>query len=525
MHTEPARFDLIARPWPEGAGEGWLARCITVPEGQVAVVVRDGVQVLSAPGSYRVVSAWEAFLGRPAPPIWLLPQGTITLHPVVTRLLSYDGQLIEADLLVLARLSDPRRFWQEQADSRRGLGRRDLERRLGRELQRVLGASVRRFPAQALLLGREAVQQVQREGASGLRALLQGWGMELQGIAHLGFRPARDAVAIEREVQAIRQAIADIHAQAAIERMDLEQMLDHARQEMQLDLTEADRAEVSTLAQEAGDPAAAWRQTLEARLERLEEAVQGELDALAAGSQEAPRLSALDDSTEERLSDLVAVLRVAAALVALATTAGAILFPHLIRDDTLWRLIGAGLGFLVAFLAFVSSWVVHRRLYRHRRERPQRLSQAQEAAERAAHKTREEGIRRYLEQRLRQINNNCQQAWERIYQHDIELASQVRIHCCQRYQRLADWVRQMGEQAAVQLQIPALSLDALIQLLAHTQGVLDQAQAMVHLSERLYQAAVDKDREAICQISQQLEKGSLEIENRFAERDKFMHAT
>ena len=524
MSAETAQSRGVAYPYPEEALHGRLARYLILNEDCVAVVLRNGLQVLSTPGPHRILSIWEILLGRPVPPIWLLHRGTITLHPVINRLLSYDKQLMEADLLVLARLNDPHRFWQTQGTGRPTISQRELERSLACELRRVLDTQVRQFTAQVLLHHPEPVQQLQRTITPSLRAILQGWGMELQGVVHLGFRSARNVVAIEQETQAIRRAIANVRAQAEIERMDLEQMLEHARQEMKLELSEADQAEVSTLAQQTGDPAAAWQQALEARLERLEQLVQDKLDDLAEVRSASPSLLPYDP-VEERLSNLVTRLRAVAALIALVTTGGTIFFPHLFQDDTTWRLTGAVSGALVALLALVSSWIVHRRLHRHRRERSQRLSQAQEAAERAAQIEREQGIRRYLEQRLRQIGSNCQQAWKRIYQHNIELAGRVRTCCCQRYQRLADRVHQMGEQVAGQLQAPALSLDALIQLLAHTQGVLDQAQSMVHLSEQLYQAAVDNNQEAVHQLCQQLEKGCLDIENRFAERDRFLYTS
>lgn len=524
MRSDSSPSPLILQLWPEEAIAGRLARYIVVPEGQVAVILRNGVRALPAPGPHRILSAWEALLGRLTPSIWSLSQRTITLHPGVARLLSYDGQLVQADLLVLARISDPVRFWQEQAAGWPTLRQRDLERSLGRELRPVLQTTVRGFPIQTLLLQPQAIQQVQGEIGQGLRAILQGWGMELQGVAHLGFQPARDAVKIEREVQAIRGELADIRAQAVIERMDREQMLEHARREMGLDLSEADQAEMQALAQEAGDPVDAWRQALEARLERLEEMAQDQMDAQVGFDVATPSLPApLHDPVEESLSDLVAVLRVVAALIVLVTTVGAIFFPHLIQDDTVWRLVGAGVGCLVAILALVSSWVVHRRLHRHRAERLHRLSQAREAAERADYLAREQKIREYLVERLRRVAANCDQAWRALFRQNIDLAIKIRQHCRTPYADLAQKIEAENEQANRRFQFPLLRRDALLQLLRHTQDVLGQAESMVHLSERLYKAVVDQEFEVVHRLSQQLQTSCNEIENRIEERNGIMY--
>lgn len=524
MRSDSSPSPLILQPWPEEAIAGRLARYIVVPEGQVAVILRNGVRALPAPGPHRILSAWEALLGRLTPSIWSLSQRTITLHPVIVRLLSYDGQLVQADLLILARISDPVRFWQEQAAGWPTLRQRDLESRLGRELRPVLQTTVQGFPIQALLHQPQAIQEVQGKIGQGLRAILQGWGMELQGVAHLGFQPARDAVKIEREIQVIRRELADIRVQAAIERMDREQMLEHARREMELDLSEADQAEMQALAQEAGDPADAWRQALEARLERLEEMAQAQMDAQVGFDDATPSLPALlHDPVEERLSDLVAVLRAAAALIVLVTTVGTIFFPHLIRDDTAWRLAGASTGFLVALLALVSSWAIHRRLHRHRAERPHRLSEAQEGAERADHWARERKIREYLVERLRRVAANCDQAWRAMYGQNDELVTAIRERCRTPYENLAKKIEAENEQANHRSQLPLLRQNALAQLLRRTQEVLDQAQSMVRLSENLYRAVVDKRFEDVRQLSQQLQKGCNEIENRFEERKEIMY--
>ncbi len=513
----------------EAAAQG--RRQLVVPDQHWAVVQkREGVQVLPA-GRHTLFSAWDALLGRSAPPVWLIPQGALTMHPVVTNLLSFDQQMLEADMLIRARIADPLRLWQELLTGQASLERQQVERALSRGLQPVLSKHVRQYLPAVLQHQSQPAEDIQRAVTPSLRALLESWGLELLSITHLALRPALEVVEIQRQRQAIEQRLADLRLQAQIEDLERSVILQQAKDDMSLGLSDADQVRIQMVSEER-NALEAVIQVLQERQERLENLVVQRLDALAGAAPAAapppqPASSvpaAAPNGAAQRLENWVAVLRVVAAGIAFFFTFATIFYPDRFPDDTWPRLIVAGLGLALALLALFASWLVRRRLYRHRSLAAARRARDVALAGHRQRLQQEQAVRRYLEQRLRQVSNNCQGAWQRVYEHDLNLATALRTHCSAAYTRLADQVRVADYSAGDFLSQPNATLDDLTQLLALSQDVLAQAQNMVDLSQSVYNAASASppDLAAVQRGCTQLDQGCVAIANRFAERDQFL---
>lgn len=522
--------NLLVDYWSEEDVPGGLAREITVPEQHFAVVQRKGdAQPLPAPGPYRVRKAWDGLLGRSVPPVWIVPNGPLTFQPTVFGLPTYENEPVQADLLIQARIVNPLRFWQEHAARPVDLSKRRFEMRLGQALRDVFKKHTRHFLPQALQHQPQATEEIQRQIISPLRVILQGWGMELQNVAHLGFEARTDAVELERKSLAIEQQLAELRAEAAIQQMDLEHMLNHARQEHAIDLTEAEEATVEALAEEEG-AAAALEQILKEKLARLEASIQAQLDQLVEepapaaeqpAAAEAPA-APVHNHTLERLEDWVALLRVAGTALGLFTAASALYFPYILPDSRPLELAVASIGFLLALLAFGASWLVHQELHRHQRRAERQPLLADEQAEREARIRREQRIRLYLEQRLRRVSENCRQSWQRILDQDMDLACDMRKQCSKAYEILAGQIQAADLSSSGFLQQAQAPLADLARLLALSQGVLDDAEAMVDLSQQLYAAVAAGDLDALRRGAGELDQGRLRIENDWSRREQFL---
>ena len=69
----------IIQTYPEEALAGGLARRITIPASAAALMQKNGQIETFPPGQHPVRSLWAGLIGRPAPPIWLVQTGPITV--------------------------------------------------------------------------------------------------------------------------------------------------------------------------------------------------------------------------------------------------------------------------------------------------------------------------------------------------------------------------------------------------------------------------------------------------------------
>lgn len=541
------------------AAPGQQRQQLTVPELHWAVVQnREGVQVLP-PGLHTLLSAWDRFLGRGAPPVWLMPQGALTMQPVVTNLLSFDQQMMEADMLIQARIFDPLRLWQELVTGQVSLERQQVERELARRMQPVLSKHVRQYLPDALQHQTQPADEIQRAITPSLRALLENWGLELLAVTHLGVRPALEVTEIQRQRQAIEQRLADLRLQGQIDEMERDIILQQAREDMGLGLSDADQVRIQMLSEER-NALEALIQVLQERLERLESSVTERLDYLAgaaagqppppsgpAGQPPSPGGPTAGPASPgssawrptgpggpaaqalhmraKRLEEWGSIFRIISTALAFLTLIILLFFPQILPDRRGLDIITAGVSLLAAVFAFLASRIAGRQSQRYLERAEVQVIEDQQVAARQARIAQEQGVRRYLEQRLRQVSKNCDEVWRRITSPpDLDLANELRTRCSVAYAKLADQVQAADYTTSRFLSQSKASLDDLAQMLALSQGVLDQAQQMVDLSQSMYNAAseTDPDLAAVQRACTQLDQGRMAIANRFAQREQFL---
>lgn len=538
---------------------GWNRRQVTVPDQHVALVQqRDGMLVLP-PGTHQLLNGWDVFLGRSAPPVWLVPQGALTMQPVVANLLSFDQQMMEADMLVQARIFDPLRLWQELVGGEISLERQQVERELARRLQPVLSKHVRQYLPDALQHQAQPADEIQRAITPSLRVLLESWGLELLAVTHLGVRPALDIVEIKRQREAIEQKLADLRLQGQIDELERDVILQQAKDDMNIGLSEADQVRIQMVSEERS-ALEALIQVLQERLERLESTVAERLDYLAgaatgqppppsgpagqppssggATARPASPGSAAGQPTAaggpaaqalhmraKRLEDWGGVFRLISTALAALTALTFLIFPQIFPDRRGLDFAIAAVGFLAALFAFLASATARRQSQRYLERAEIQVIEDQQAAARQARIDQEQGVRRYLEQRLRQVSKNCDEVWRRITAPPyLDLATELRTRCSAAYAKLADQVQAADYTTSRYLSQSRASLDDLVQMLALSQGVLDQAQQMVDLSQSMYNAAseAEPDLAAVQRACTQLDQGRMAIANRFGEREQFL---
>ena len=514
---------IIIQPYSEEDLSGGLARSILVPEDAVALVQRDGQAELLPPGQHQVRSLWGGLIGQPLPAVWQVQTGSLTLHPIFANLLDAENQLIFMDMLVAAQVEDPARLWQALNPGHAALTKSDLERLLAEKLGGRIRTLVKKYPLESLIHLPQAQDAVKKDIMQSLRAVLQEWGMSLQGVTHLGFQKAADAVTIEQQAQEIRRALDDISLQAEIDRMENEAVLEHARAD--LGLTDADMAELQEELAQEQSPSEALESLMTEKLEHLEHIIEERLDALSGEQKKLQKIQASPTPSHKNLERLVVTLRIAFYIIAAITAANAIFYrylPFLNEYNDHFHLVGSILGLLVALAALVSAWVVDRRrafqVAQAQQEEQKRLSRQ----ERERKIARERGIRRYFENRLRQVASNCEEAWKRVYNQDIDLATAMRRYCVKPYKELADTVRAAEFTTARFFQNDDIDVESLARLLELSENFLQEAEEMVRLSQDVYRAAADGDTDDVRAVLELLDQGRMTLKNRFAEREQFL---
>jgi len=495
-----------------------------VPEGAVALVQKDGQTEILPPGQHQVRSLWGGLLGKQPPSVWLARTGPITLHPVFAGLLDANDQLIFMDMLVAAQIQDPVRFWHALNPDYEPLTRQELAQLLESELGGRIRASVKKYPLQSLQHLPEARKAVQRDVMQSLRALLSEWGIELKDVTHLSFQKAADAVTIEQQAAEIRQALADIRLQENINQMENEAILEHARADFSL--TDADVAELKeAITAEPGE--SALKTFLLEKLTRIEEDVNQRLEQLA--KEEAEIKEDVESPGEftghKNLQRLVMTLRIFSYIIAAIIAASALfhnLFPSLDHYSNHLHLVGALVGLVLALAAIASSWFVDRHIANARANAQAQAKKEAREQDREKQMARERGIRRYFEKRLRQVASNCEEAWKRVYNQNIDLAGAMRKYCVKPYNALADEVRSAEFSTARFFQSDEIDVENLAKLLELSESLLKNADEMVRLSQDAYRAAADGDETDVKVVLDMLDQGRMALKNQFNEREQFL---
>ncbi len=552
MNAPDPSPDVLIRFIPEGATTGGAARSLRVPDGHAAIVLRTGKQPIQlGTGDHVIRSAWDAVLGRDVPPVWLVQAGTVMIEPFFARLLTADGQLVVADMLVQARIARPQRVWEVAAPVQGDVSNGQFARLLAARLQPVVQAEVRRYPWDSLQHLPESRAAIEKALMASLRGTLTDWGLELIAVSHFSFLAAQDAVEVERAVQSVNEQLAMLQLQAESDRLEQERLLRELRAELDPDLTEAEKAKLDAAAAEEKPIDAAVR-FLGERLDRLEQTVNTRLDTMAQSQPQvapgqpqaavappsppappvgptavaaplpAPQSVVLVEPGSRRLETLVMLMRLLSAVVWFLVVLGTIYFPHIVREGDGFRLLFATTGVIVAILAFVGSGIFRHRARAQRQRRVDELARALQDASLQERLAQERGIRRYFELRLRQVADNCRQTWQRVYEPDIKLATGLRQHCEEPYTKLADRVKAADYRTGRYLTENVVPAEDMAKLLALSEALLNDAEGMVDRSLAAYNTAMTGDLATVWRLQTELDQGCLAIANRFGERERFL---
>lgn len=539
----------LITPPPDAALSGSLTRSILIAPGQAALVAApDGeVQALTAPGLHQLRSWWQGLLGRQVPPVWLVASGDVTLHPFFPTLLSAEGELAEADMLVRARVADPVRFWRALAAGQADLSQQQLDWLLTDALQHRLRSLVRAYALDSLLHLPEPAEAIRRQFMPSLRDVLAGWGMELGSLTHLSFQPARDAVAIAQEAAAIKNRLDEVRLQARIDELDNEAAWQQFQADFAFRLTPAEEAEIETAADAEAEVDLAERvaQVLDARLGRLEQLVADRLQAQAEGGAGAgggdgrdgqnggdaaaapvpaprPPVAPVRPATRyDWKSDLVPILRILTTASVFFAALSAY-FPGIFPDGPATRLLVAGIGLLLAMLSFSGALAVEQYLARQQAQAEVRTVQARASARRQARFAQEQATRHYLASRLDRVSANSREVMQRVYETDLDLATSLRATCVKAFADLATQMRQADYRRSPKLGADAPTLESMMALMQLNENLLGTANAMVELSKNMYNAAIEHDLDSVRSHMKQLDNGRLDLTNRFSEREQFL---
>jgi len=364
---------------------------------------------------------------------------------------------------------------------------------------------------------------VQRGVIQSLRAILEEWGLSLQGVTHLGFQKAQDAVTMERQTNSIKQAINDIRLQAEIDQMENEAVLEHAR--VEFGLTEADIADYQAQSAQATSRTEAMIALLEEKLDRIRQGMEERLDSLAEEQKAVAPPTQAPAPSHKNLERLVVSLRIVFYIIAAITAANALFYrylPFLNQYDDHFHLAGSILGLLLALAALATAWLVDRRrvfqIQQAQNEYEKRLSKAEQ--ERAI--ARERGIRNYFEKRLRRVAENCDEAMKRVYNKDIGLATEIRQKCVGPYERLANTVRAAAFDTARFTQNTKLDIENLQRLLTLSETLLSKAEEMTALSLQIHDSTTNGDTETTKTLITKLDRGRKVLEDMFDQREQFL---
>ena len=135
---------------------------------------------------------------------------------------------------------------------------------------------------------------------------------------------------------------------------------------------------------------------------------------------------------------------------------------------------------------------------------------------------RERGIRHYFEKRLRQVADNCEEVWKRVYNSDIDLAGAMRRYCVKPYNTLADEVTAAEYATARFFRQDEIDVENLARLLDLSENLLNSAEEMVRLSQDAYRSAADGNMADVKAVTDMLDQGRMALKNQFAAREQFL---
>ena len=325
----------------------------------------------------------------------------LTLRPSVTNLLTADGELVEADWLVTAEVSDAMTAYQRLIRPALVLTEARLSSALGAQAHSTLRAQVRDYLAEKLLHDPQVVASVSQALSAFLHSYLGIVGFDTLRVEHLTFHRmeerAETAAKLRSLQQRLRQGELQAQMQAIKERYQLQEFAE--QMEHELEMRQLFRQEeLDTLWRnieaDGVEPAVIVDQTTRLLAEKVEEADQRNetrAQQLAMRLQAEPDAAPFVDQQlaaelgdENGLRRLVSFLRYLGAAVLSAVTLFAILRPDLFGAERQLEIIAAAFGLLIAVLSLLSAdWVAskarQRRMARLAELTSGRMSEAEQA--------------------------------------------------------------------------------------------------------------------------------------------------
>jgi len=251
-NQNPSTIPPLGRAFRLKEIPGWLNKYLDVPPGRRGVAIDAAGRARTfLPGRHRLLSFWERVRGRG---VGLLA-GYVPAEPFATRLeapylLSGDGELIDASLILAAEVSDAARFFTEQVVPRGELRMASLDLSEA-DSQATLGALARQYAAEDLIHGLPT-SRLAGEAQARLEPFLHSQGLRLSAVQFLTFWHSDDRAAVAEKVQALQERLQEVELQAKMAKVENETQLTEFIQQMAPGLVE--EAGLRPVAEAVGEP-------------------------------------------------------------------------------------------------------------------------------------------------------------------------------------------------------------------------------------------------------------------------------
>ena len=221
---------------------GWWAKYLVVPPGRIGVALdrRGRARTWPEPGRHRVLSAWERLRGQGIG----LRTGWVPGQPFEVRvqvpyLLTGDGRLVNAYLVVRARVSDPALFFRRWVVPAGELHQLSLSLDAP-EARSALSEETGQYAAEDLIRGLPREASLHEALRRRLRVLLEPEGLAVEGIPLMLFGDAEKRIQIAEKWLELRERLQALEMEekmAAIEQQAEQQgRLEEFVRELEQDL-------------------------------------------------------------------------------------------------------------------------------------------------------------------------------------------------------------------------------------------------------------------------------------------------
>jgi hypothetical protein len=192
---------------------GRLGKWLEVPPGRLGVILfADGSSRTYPPGRHRLLTTWERLRGNGAGLLaGYVPAQGFNAHLKAEYILSGDGVLLDASLVLDVQVADPVVFFREQVVPQGEISAGAIE--LGDdELGEIISALAR--PYQAVdLINNLPHTRLAYEAQTRLNARLQNQGLQAAGMDFISFWRSEERVVVASKIQALEERLQDVELQ------------------------------------------------------------------------------------------------------------------------------------------------------------------------------------------------------------------------------------------------------------------------------------------------------------------------